>query len=152
MVAYCNEQDPQTQLLDKTVAMGRLLLTWWAAAQQPPTPPPPGCTGLLTGPPEHDWGSITNLHFYNNNAWTLRGMERLAGFLLSSGYPNATFVQQLQAAAVTLRADLMASVAACTVYNGSVPVFLPPYALVNATPYKSMTESSESSCTFRQLL
>lgn len=108
---------------------------------------PAGTGGLIRGAPEHDWSGTTSLAFYNNNAWVATGLERLGAFLSEGPAPrNASFAATLLTAGRTLNTAVLKSVAACSVLgaDGEV-VFLPPYAAVNATPFKSMFESRESS-------
>jgi len=110
-------------------AMGRKMLRERAdAVAGKYTPPPPaGCAGLVNGAPEHDWGSVKDKYFFNNNAWQLRGIEVLGDYLTGKGGggpggggkpppgANATLGKALLADALGYRKSLEACVAACTV-------------------------------------
>lgn len=101
--------------------------------------------GLLIGQPEHDWHSVQNKYFYNNNLWQARGMRVLGMFLSASG--NATLGSQLTQGAEALSEAIAASVALVSVpvAGGNPAVFLPPYAQPGMTPYTSMTSGREAS-------
>lgn len=108
--------------------------------------PPPGAAGLLQGPPEHDWWSTQDKYFYNNNVWTLRGLDVLADLVAARPGGNKTFLAELQTAAQSLRTAITQSVEECKINDATGKLtFLPPYAQKNTTPYKSMTDTREAS-------
>lgn len=146
-VRLCHDVNWNKRYLSTAVKFGELLLNLRKAAINPPTPAPPGCEGLLQGPPEHDWHSTTNLYFYNNNVWTLRGMEILGAYLSTGpNPPNTTLGKALLADAKLYRADIDASVAAVRVKDSQGKlIFFPPYSQTNFTPFKTMTDSRTSS-------
>ena len=130
-------------------ALGRRLLRLRVASATDTPKPPTGCAGLVNGAPEHDWGGVTDKFFFNNNAWTLRGIEALSKFLLSDSnqYRNKTLGKILQADGKVFRPQLVGCVEACTEMSksGAEVAFVPPYASLNATAYDTMTDSREAS-------
>lgn len=133
-----------THYLPKAQALGRLMLREIAAQQS--VPPPDGCQGLLQGAPEHDWSSVTNLYFYNNNAWVMRGLHELGTYLSSGTAPlNATGGAAMLTAAAKLLGDIQASVKKCLVFAHDGTPFLPPNAEIGATPFQNMTGDRTSS-------
>ena len=107
--------------------------------------PPTGCKGMIIGPPEHDWSSTKDKYFFNNNVWTLRGMEKVGDYMIRYG-KNVTLGNLLLDEAKAFRAQIESCVIACMVKTDmNDVVFLPPYASLSTTPYSSMVESYESS-------
>lgn len=133
-------------------ALARRLLRLRAASATDTPAPPAGCAGMVIGAPEHDWGTVKTKYFFNNNVWTLRGMEELGSFLLANGGSderNTTFGKMLLADAKVFRPQLLSCVKACSQTaafdsEGSVVTFMPPYASLNSTPYDTMTDSTEA--------
>jgi hypothetical protein len=129
--------------------------TCWCCKNSPAPPPPapaPGTKGLLAGPPEHDFSGTTDKYFYNNQVWTVRGLESFGQYLTEGDQPvNATLGQQMLKEAIGLRSDIEASINACVVPGDSNDdatadlKFLPPFAELGFKPYKTMTESRDAS-------
>jgi hypothetical protein len=121
------------------------------SAPSPGPTPAPGTKGLLKGPPEHDFGRDRSHYYYNNQVWSLRGLESLGQYLTEGPTPvNATLGQQLLKEATGMRTDLEASIATCAVPGGSkdeaaAVKLLPPFAELGFTPYKTMTDTRDSS-------
>lgn len=131
--------------MDYANAMAAKMIKLRDAAKQ--AKPSACCTGLVVGPPEHDWFGTTDKFFYNNNVWLIRGMEELGMYLRDAGgRANTTLSAALLADAPGFRRDVAYSLGNCTVRAaGGDAMFLPPYAETSAKPYKSMTESNEAS-------
>jgi len=99
--------------------------------------------GLVVGVPEHDWSGVKDKFFYSNNVWLLRGMEEL-GALLTAG-ANVSLGSKLLGDVGSFREDIRDSLSACTVSAQGQAYFLPPWAEVNMTPFKSMTAATQKS-------
>lgn len=109
----------------------------------------PVVVGLIVGAPEHDFSGDTTHYYYNNNVWSLAGMERLGVFLSSTRIPgaNTTLAAALLADAGRFRADLMRSFSLASVTNASTSKFpfVPAFAVVNASPPTNMHADRASS-------
>ena len=90
------------------------------------------CDGLLTGAPEHDWSSVRNKCFWNNNVWTFRGLQDLSHYISDTNLINVTSI---------FHSRLVNALERCTQQDG----FIPPYANVTYEPFVNMTESYEAS-------
>ena len=102
--------------------------------------------GLLVGPAEHDTCAYYG-PFFSINAWTWRGWKMLRGFVLDTdaALPGAddAYAAMLGARIATLARAIEAAVSVSLVRKDRKAFFLPPYAVVNATPYSSMIERGE---------
>ena len=112
----------------------------------------PATAGLIIGAPEHDFSRDKTHYYYNNNVWSLVGMEELGKFLTDDSDPdlptgrNATLGAALLADAAKYRSDLLRSIATCSVRNATEgSVFLPVYAELNASVPESMHADAASS-------
>ena len=90
------------------------------------------CDGLLTGAPEHDWSSVRDKCFWNNNVWTFRGLQDLSNYISDTNLINVTSI---------FHSRLVNALERCTQQDG----FIPPYANLTYTPFVNMTESYEAS-------
>jgi hypothetical protein len=111
----------------------------------------PGTAGLIIGPPEHDFSGDRTHYYYNNNVWSLLGIEELGKFLTSSSSSggssggssdptigkNVSLGAALLADAVKFRVALASSIETCAVDERDYP-YLPVYAALNTTPPKNM--------------
>ena len=99
--------------------------------------------GLLVGPAEHDTCSYYG-PFFSINAWTWRGWKTLRAFVLDTdaALPGAdeAYAAMLEARMATLARAIDAAVSVSLVRKDGKAFFLPPFAVVNATPYSSMIE------------
>jgi hypothetical protein len=102
--------------------------------------------GLLVGPAEHDTCAYYG-PFFSINAWTWRGWKMLRGFVLDTdaALPGAddAYAAMLGPRIATLARAIEAAVSVSLVRKDRKAFFLPPYAVVNATPYSSMIERGE---------
>ena len=102
----------------------------------PATSAGPATAGLIIGAPEHDFSGDRTHFYYNNNVWSLFGMEVLGQFLTAAGGPeigkNASLGKALLADAVEFRVDLARSINAVTVATAGGPVPAPTRVFVLA--------------------
>lgn len=101
--------------------------------------------GLIYGSPEHDTCRAPD-YYYHNSAWLLRGLMAAGPFLREYGGPGyAVLAAEVVREVPRFRADLHASLELATVTSSDGrPLFVPPIAAVNVTPYTRMTESEVS--------
>eukprot|EP00039_Didymoeca_costata_P008920 m.118671 g.118671 ORF g.118671 m.118671 type:complete len:968 (-) comp14284_c0_seq3:101-3004(-) len=143
--SMCENDDFEKFAQPYLQAFGRQFLRERATATAR-TNPVPGTKNLLLGAPEHDWSGVKGDAFYNNNVWTLRGMQEAGAYLSKGPYANVTLANNLLEDATKFTQDIAASINVSVVRNAQgEAIFLPPYAHVNATPYQSMVGSHEAS-------
>ena len=113
------------------------------------SPGEPATAGLIIGAPEHDFSGDTTHYYYNNNVWSLFGMEVLGSFLTATGGvdigKNVSLGKALLADAVKYRVDLARSIKVVTVAMVDGGQFLPVFAMLNATPPVNMHATKDSS-------
>lgn len=114
------------------------------------TPAGPATAGLIVGAPEHDFSGDTTHYYYNNNVWSLFGMERFGKFLTATSAEtanigkNVSLGKALLADAAKFRVDLARSIKAVTVTTVDGGQYLPVYAMLNTTPPVNMVREMSS--------
>lgn len=136
------------------------------SAPSPPAPAPPApgdaagpaIAGLIIGEPEHDFSRDRSHYYYNNNVWSLYGMQRLGDFLTMKDPTggdigkNSTLGEALLKDVVQYKIAMARSIATCTVDLPSSPgndddvalsrSFLPVFAALNQTPPDNMHDGA----------
>jgi|EP01047_Picozoa_sp_COSAG01_P071821 hypothetical protein len=111
----------------------------------PASPAGPATAGLIIGAPEHDFSGDRTHFYYNNNVWSLFGMERLGTFLTAQTAKdigkNVSLGKLLLADAARFRVDLARSIEAVTVTTADGGQYLPVFATLNATPPVNMVRT-----------
>ena len=104
---------------------------------------------MIIGAPEHDFSGDRTHYYYNNNVWSLFGMEVFGKFLTATGGAdigkNASLGKALLADAVEYRVDLARSIEAVAVATADGGQFLPVFATLNATPPLNMHATRDAS-------
>lgn len=107
---------------------------------------PPPFTGMIYGPAEHDTCSDER-HYFSVNMWAWRGFIQMIRWLKETkAVSDPLLITNLTTEAIAYKKDLDRALEASIVRNSTGhPIFIPPFAAINFTPFNSMVQSTISS-------